>query len=402
MPTAVMAPRALPILLVIAGIAGVVGVWRDRAKLFRVCSEPITICLGVMTLLILLSSLWSVSPSLTLSKSFSTIGIFGSVVLCIAALFVAPSNVIEKLITPLLWGAVCGLGLLGFEVITDAALTRWLRQDDLLSLPSLNEPIDQLLPLNRSMAAVAIIAWPTLIGVWSRKPQWAIALALVIVLLLSEGDSFAPVAAFTFGMIAALCVWRLPIGMYRVIGAILAIAVMASPLSIRVLPDPETATETYTFLPSSTVHRLWIWNTTVDYIEQKPVLGWGFATSRTFSSPEESSSTVLMRMPSGHLYHGTSEPIPLHPHNVMLQWWLELGVLGALIGGMIIGLLVAGFVRLSKAFAALAFGVTVTSLFMMAISFGAWQSWWLSTLAIGGLLTWAVLRCVSNGEPKQR
>ena len=61
--------------------------------------------------------------------------------------------------------------------------------------------------------------------------------------------------------------------------------------------------------------------------------------------------------------------------------WLELGVLGALLlaaGIVLVVRNISGFEnRLQRA---MVFGSFVTGLAIFAVSYGAWQSWWMGTI----------------------
>ena len=113
---------------------------------------------------------------------------------------------------------------------------------------------------------------------------------------------------------------------------------------------------------------------------QKPILGWGFNNSR--------------EIPGGKSNLDESEAaLPLHPHNAALQWWLELGAVGALIWAGIVllatestRLRVSG--RIEKAFVS----GTIASVYTISmLSFGTWQTWWLSFLFLTTALT--ILLC---------
>ena len=134
-------------------------------------------------------------------------------------------------------------------------------------------------------------------------------------------------------------------------------------------------------LPRSTYHRLLIWQFAAAKIEERPILGWGFNGSR--------------KIPGGKDNLDASEAaLPLHPHNAAMQWRLELGLLGALFGA---GLFVTATVsarrrakgRIEQAGAVAA----ITSAFTIAmLSFGIWQSWWMSGLFLVAGFTVLVCR----------
>jgi len=85
---------------------------------------------------------------------------------------------------------------------------------------------------------------------------------------------------------------------------------------------------------------------------------------------------------SGNLIVGIiSEPIPLHPHNVVLQIWLELGIAGAIFLATLLFFLIKSIFgeNLTKRDRFAGIGILVTIFSINLISYGAWQNWWLGT-----------------------
>ncbi len=148
-----------------------------------------------------------------------------------------------------------------------------------------------------------------------------------------------------------------------------------------------------------------IWNYAVGHIKGKPLAGSGFDATRGLYSQKD---RIELRFPDnaggknwGPIWY---EPIPLHPHNAILQVWLELGAFGALI---LLALLVsvvraiARFIedRLARA---VALGSLTTGLAIASISFGIWQSWWLGSILLGGAFLVAVLAPSFGGKGRGR
>ncbi len=100
-------------------------------------------------------------------------------------------------------------------------------------------------------------------------------------------------------------------------------------------------------------------------------------------------------MPGGGKRLDVSEKaLPLHPHNAALQWRLELGILGALFGAAIV--LVSTDMarryaadRVARAGAVASIGATYV---IAMISFGAWQTWWVSGMFLIAGITVLVCR----------
>ena len=72
--------------------------------------------------------------------------------------------------------------------------------------------------------------------------------------------------------------------------------------------------------------------------------------------------------------------LPLHPHNGVLQWWLELGGVGAMLGaGFLIAMIRNMPVRFARYDDAAALALTVAAIVIGLASYGVFQSWWLGT-----------------------
>jgi O-antigen ligase len=219
------------------------------------------------------------------------------------------------------------------------------------------------------------------------RRHWALAIAAVGIYaaLLPFFLSSAAIAAVAVGAVIFAAVYILPKVAPTIVGLTLAAAVLAAPTIDHYLPPPKKLFESLN-LPRSTYHRLLVWEFTTQRIEERPILGWGFNTSRAIPGGTENLDI-------------SEKALPLHPHNAALQWRLELGILGALFGaGMFLvstemaRRYAAG--RVARAGAVAAIGAT----FVIAmISFGAWQTWWVSSVFLIAGFTILVCRRRSPG-----
>jgi O-antigen ligase len=75
-----------------------------------------------------------------------------------------------------------------------------------------------------------------------------------------------------------------------------------------------------------------------------------------------------------------AELMPLHPHNGALQLWLELGVIGALIGAAL--MLALGVAASRSAAPAAGAGMLASAAVTGMLSFGLWQAWWVASLLL--------------------
>jgi hypothetical protein len=113
-------------------------------------------------------------------------------------------------------------------------------------------------------------------------------------------------------------------------------------------------------IPLSWAMRMGYWSHAIDWIADQPLRGWGLDASR-------------MMAPG----------IQLHPHNGELQFWLELGAVGALAGAAFWWLCLG---RLSRPKGDWSLAGTTASamvyLLFASLNFGAWQEWWVGLGAL--------------------
>jgi len=88
----------------------------------------------------------------------------------------------------------------------------------------------------------------------------------------------------------------------------------------------------------------------------------------------------------------------LHPHNAMIQIWLELGLVGVALVGAIYFLIVASIPesRTERAGPAMLIATTACAFTVAELEFGIWQGWWMATLGIVAVISMTV---VTPGAP---
>ncbi|MGJ3259850.1 MAG: O-antigen ligase family protein [Rhodospirillales bacterium] len=127
----------------------------------------------------------------------------------------------------------------------------------------------------------------------------------------------------------------------------------------------------------SIVYRLHIWDFTTDKIMEKPVLGWGAGASKRVGTDAKGAVTDPK-------FGNLGEPIPVHPHNAVLQIWLEFGLVGA----VTVFLLIARALTLADRLAAApgtriwTFSVVALLVCFFGFNFSISSSWWLASVAV--------------------
>jgi len=240
-----------------------------------------------------------------------------------------------------------------------------------------------------SATLTVLFVWPLMvhaarIHVLALVAPWLLVLGVVLSLI-----SSAAVLAIVIGGAGFVLVAFAP----RIGGAVIAALIALSVLVAPALPPSQKQSaqllETYDELPRSGYHRLLIWRFVADRISERPLLGWGFNSSRVIPGREKKLDQ-----------HETA--LPLHPHNAALQWWLELGAPGAILGAaLIIWLMRAiGRARASIVAKASAASLVLSTVTVSFLSYGIWQSWWIASMWLAGAFMVVLIRAApAETEP---
>lgn len=365
---AVYAPLGLAALLGLAAVLAIVGRFWDRQS--RIAPDRVT--MGLLAGLVALSAVsaaWSIDVSITHGK-------FERFLLAIAAggilIGLAQNldpNARNRIGPWILAGAIGGFAALAIERATGGLFSP-------ITYIS-GESQHFFNQFNRGLTFLAILSWPAIGFAAERRPIYGVALGLTQFAILFAFSTTAAILGMTLGAAAYALVWLAPRTGSLLVAASIAASIVVCPVVVHSLPPAKEILEAKV-LPRSSYHRLLIWKFSADRIFEKPVLGWGFNSSRV--------------IPGGKTQLDTFEAaLPLHPHNGALQLWLELGVVGALFGAAIV--LRAGNAlrqetlgRVSRASAAAAI---VSAYAIILVSYGIWQSWWMSNLFIAAALATA-------------
>lgn len=369
-------PLSLATLLPVLVLFAIIGRATSGAPRFRI-DRLSTVVLAVLIVVAVASLGWSFSPELTWDKLPRTaaVGLLG--VLYIAAMSGFGATQARTLSKAFLVGVMFMAALIVIHRIVGEILI-WTGLYEISTNSFLNT-------FNRPLSLLSIMLWPAVILLSDRRPFCGIVAVVACLILFAAFQTGAATAAVIFGALIYACVYAAPRIMAPLTGAVLGISILLAPTVEQVLPKPKEMFEQYN-LPRSAYHRLLVWQFTSAKIAERPLLGWGFNTSRVIPGGKENLDV-------------SEAALPLHPHNAALQWRLELGVLGALVGA---GLFVVAGInarrygrnRIAQAGAS----ATLASAFTVGmLSFGAWQSWWLSGVVIIAGITVLVCR---NPEPQ--
>ena len=244
--------------------------------------------------------------------------------------------------------------------------TMWRRQSD------------AEMHLGRGLVAWSILT-PTLLALFATRlsgwARWAVGLTFVGLLFAAAGLNrlFVPVLIMAGSVPVFFIALKAPKLALRGSVWLAAASILFAPIVGWL--SRFASEDMLSRLPLSWDHRLRMWDYTFARILEKPLTGHGLDASRGM---QDSFTTRI----------GVDIPyISLHPHNVGLQVWLELGAVGALFAagaifamGPAAKLLAARNPYRMAALAALITGAAIAS----AITVGAWQYWWWGLIGFAG------------------
>jgi len=262
--------------------------------------------------------------------------------------------------------------------------------------------------MDADTTVVALLVWPAMAWL-TRSGRRRTAIVLLVLSL--AGVVLAHELAAKVALLAAVLTWLIarwrPVMTLRVIAVAVVASCLLAPLAASFLPPTQESAE-WGWLPSSAHHRLTIWSFVARHIVERPVFGWGFDSARAIPGGKTEIPVVRLKgcaqKAAPISIPGYDQPVagdcviweeslPLHPHDGWLQIWLELGGIGALLAALLSWGVIGRLWRLPTMPAAQAAAAAslVAGMVICSVSFGIWQSWWLSSLWIAAALIAPVL-----------
>lgn len=354
-------PLGLAPMVVAAGVLAVPLYWWRMRALPHIAGYAVLL-IGVFILWSAVSLLWTLEPGSALRK-LGSLGVM--IVIGVAFVFSVREFIDRPFVAIALTASLLiAVLLVCLEKFAGAPLYGlfWGERPAGTWLEFLNR-------YNRGMTVIALLAWPAARAAGRYHPAAAVLLIASVLGLSGYMNSAAAIVALVLGSVVWCVVWLLP--RYRVpelLGAIAAATIILMPAAVDLIPGKGQDLSVRAVLPESAYHRILIWQFTNDRIEERQIVGWGFDASRAIPGR---AKNVGKDLPA----------LPLHPHNAALQWRLELGIPGVMLGALLVFVLFrhvrAYESRPDRAVVAamLTSGVTIALL-----SYGIWQSWWVAAL----------------------
>jgi O-antigen ligase len=355
--------------------ATLIGVLAMPAARLRDEDRPFAIILFAGLIWAAVSTLWSPYhphklEETTILKLCLQLPIYGAAVLCVRR---ADPALTRRALEWLAFGCAAFGLVLVLEAASQAALYKALR---VFYAPMLGPFAEAR--IGHSTYVLGAI-WP--LAALGGPPRWRPWLALAMFAGVAAASvafgSDAPVVGLVLAPVVALGVWLWPRVGPRILAGLAAVLFLAMPAIVWAARRAFDYAALERDVPKTDSMRMDYWSHAIDWIALRPLKGWGLDASRAFGPG-----------------------IKLHPHNVPLQVWLELGVVGAVLAAAFWSLALARLSQPTRNLRAAATAACAALYLLFGVNFGVWQEWWLALGALLALLSAANLRLAeADGGP---
>jgi O-antigen ligase len=376
LPLAVVSGPSMTLSLGLLAAAGLLGsgvVWRSGTVRW----DPLLIVGLAFLAWAGITALWSLSPSQSLARLAKLAWIFVAACYLLRAETLALGPAPQHLFRVLLPAAVAAAVIVSVERASSGWFLEalWLRQAH-------PDPYIEATRVFKGIGVLLVVSWCLVPEMLARCGRWAClaALAALAGLILWAG-SIAAMAALAAASLVYLLSWRFgdrfpAVLRVLVVGWVLALPAAGLFTTAPVVDTLSAARSGGVAVPGSALHRAYIYDFVLERIWQRPVLGWGLESSSLLPGAE-TVIPVLQRV-----------FLPSHPHNAVLEIWVELGAIGAALAAAFLWL---GLRRIERRIASpperAAALAAFTAFFVISMaSFSLWATWWLSTAVVAVFL----------------
>ena len=333
---------------------------------------------SISILIIFISYYWSINPE----RTSEVIGpISGIIIAIFIVLNITQNNKIlniENLIgIPLIITSLC--------IFSDMILNTEIRSN--LAMLAGDAPTSRSANFGRGIIILLMIM-PFSVAMYINKGKILLALGIVILVsaIVILGPNHSAKIALFITILSSIIIYFLGPRSFLYFGIISIIFILFLPIiSSKILPPIGSIEKSNyynvpwqkTAIGGSIIHRLLVWEYVANEIYKKPLLGYGTGTSRLIGQ------NIILNVPNTN--QEIKGGIPLHPHNNFLEIWLELGLLGIIIISILWMKIIKYGIQMRQDSYIIGTGVcsSIVTIFIISnLSFGVFQAWWMSSIAL--------------------
>lgn len=355
--------------------------WRQLIPL-----DALSIAAALVAAYVTINAIWSADRSAGFEKAALLWGLILVTIAAGKAIASLDQRQLRLAALGLAAGATVGAVYLLLEMLTDAAITRAVmnavpafRPDKVkhinISRAGLVKNIS-LSELNQNVTIVMLSLWPAL-SVWAlvaERPRRIACLSLLFVasalaVLLSQHQSsqialILSLAVFPFA-------WLWPKAAIRTLAAVWCLAfALVLPLAFSAYKaDLHMAR----WLPDSARARIILWEYTAERALKQPWLGIGVDSTHALKK------TGNLERPKGFVFPRSSGE---HAHNLFLQTWYELGLVGAILLALAGAAIALRMLRLPTDIQPFAAATFAAFFGIAAFAWSMWQTWFMCAIGL--------------------
>lgn len=233
--------------------------------------------------------------------------------------------------------------------------------------------------LDRGCSLLSLATWPIIyMLVKEEKKLLAAFVYIVVFVTLLMSDNMSGLLGFFLASIGYILLIISKMKLSWLIKFSMLLYIILMPIASK-FEDPRIIAKEYGHvIPISYIHRLLIWNFVVTEAIEHPIIGQGVGTSK-FTPVNEEDKFFYQ--------NETLSPLPLHPHNNVLQIFLELGVVGVVLFSLYAWQILRRISNITSQNKDILWGATANAIFINyffigMVSFGIWQSWWMLVILL--------------------
>lgn len=261
-------------------------------------------------------------------------------------------------------------------------LTESLSNGIILSnLISINES-QVLEKVARGSVILSILTTPIAVYIFTINKKLGILFFLISFISISSLPMTAALVGIILGAIFAIFIYIFGNKFCNIILILFSIYILTAPFISSKILTIEKLRNNNVFLSSPNEHRIGIWDYSSNAALSYLPFGLGFDSSRYLGEKEDK----VEQMRKNRDYAPAA--LPLHPHNAIIQIWLELGLVGIILFLVLFFEVIRTIKKLKnnhkKAIMMSLIGSITPPLLL---NFGIWQAWWLSSIMLCIALT---------------
>jgi len=360
-PVVSMAPLGMAPLTIAGALIAVVTerIWGRRWPSPRLLAS---VLVAVLIAWCALTLIWDIKPPDGARKLIDLVLVLGALLGYLGLAPLADNEQKRRLSLALVGGVAIGLILLCIETGLDFPIFRAIFGN---GDPRLIDGVQA----KRATDALPLAVWPAALALVRLGKKW---FGVALVVVFTGTCAVLTASSATLGMAVSLAILVLgvasPLWTRRLVALAVVLAfVLVVPASIYAYREGASTSH---MVKNSGRHRMEIWDFAARKTLDRPLFGHGFNASRFVPNDGEVSQ-----------FRGPGYPIiPLHPHNALLQIWLELGVVGVAIATALLLTALNAIGRWPPLSARFALAGYAAGLVVAGLAFGIWQTWWMATL----------------------